>query len=332
MSLVSRVKEIILQGIDDLYKQSFTDREVTLNITKPEFEGDYTVVLFSIVKQLKKSPEQLGRELGAWLVEKNADLFKNYNVIKGFLNLTISDNYWTDFLQKNYSDPNFAVRPTKNEKVMVEYSSPNTNKPLHLGHLRNNVLGWSVAEILKANGYEVIKTCIVNDRGIHICKSMLAWQKYANGATPQSTNMKGDHFVGKYYVMFEAELKKQAEPIIVRIFQNDLSGFEGEDADQLQKLLRALAELKEDDQEKIDKIKEDRYKNILKTVKNVVISSISLGTLSGLSITGAILSFIGANVKTPQITDEIIDANFSIKDRQRSNGLTYLLEVKEKFQ
>ena len=257
MSLVSLIKPIVLQGLDDLYKQSFTDKDVTLNITKPEFEGDYTIVLFSFVKQLKKSPEQLGRELGAYLVEKNAGLFKNYNVIKGFLNLTISDDYWIDFLHENYSDAKFAVKPPRNEKIMVEYSSPNTNKPLHLGHLRNNVLGWSVAEILKANGYEVIKTCIVNDRGIHICKSMLAWQKYANGATPQSTNMKGDHFVGEYYVKFEAELKKQAEPIIDRIFQNDLSDIEGEDADQLQKLLPALTDLKKDDQDKIDKIKEE---------------------------------------------------------------------------
>ena len=257
MSLVSRIKPIILQGLAELYKQSFTDKDVTLNITKPEFEGDYTIVLFSFVKQLKKSPEQLGQELGAWLVEKNPDLFKNYNVIKGFLNLTISDDYWVDFLQENYSDPNFAVKPQKGVKIMVEYSSPNTNKPLHLGHLRNNFLGWSVAEIFRTNGFKVIKTCIVNDRGIHICKSMLAWQKYANGATPQSTNTKGDHFVGEYYVMFEAELKKQAEPIIDRIFQNDLSGIEGEDADQLKKLLQALAELKKDDEEKIEKIKEE---------------------------------------------------------------------------
>src|ERR1700704_447003 len=183
MSLVSRIRPIILQGLDDLYKQSFTDKDVTLNITKPEFEGDYTIVLFSFVKQLKKSPEQLGRELGSWLLEKKPDLFKRYNVIKGFLNLTISDSYWIDFLQENYSDPNFVVKAPNNIKIMVEYSSPNTNKPLHLGHLRNNFLGWSVAEILKANGYEVVKTCIVNDRGIHICKSMLAWQKYANGAT-----------------------------------------------------------------------------------------------------------------------------------------------------
>jgi arginyl-tRNA synthetase len=257
MPLVIRIKPIILQGLNDLYKQSFTDKDISLNITKPEFEGDYTIVLFSFVKHLKKSPEQIGRELGAWLVEKNPDLFKNYNVIKGFLNLTIADDYWIDFLQENYGNPNFPVKPPKGVRIMVEYSSPNTNKPLHLGHLRNNFLGWSVAQILKANGYEVIKTCIVNDRGIHICKSMLAWQKYANGATPQSTNTKGDHFVGEYYVMFETELKKQAEPIIDRLFRNDLTGIEGEDADQLKKLLQALADLKKDDDEKIEKIKEE---------------------------------------------------------------------------
>lgn len=214
MSIVSRIKPLVVQALGDLYKQAFTEADLTINSTKPEFEGDYTLVLFSFVKQLKKSPEQLGNEIGEVLVKNNPDLFSGYNVIKGFLNLTITDAYWTEVLQSNYDNPGFGFKSPNGEKVMVEYSSPNTNKPLHLGHLRNNFLGWSVAQILKESGYEVIKSCIVNDRGIHICKSMIAWQLFANGATPQSTNTKGDHFVGEYYVKFNDAYKKQVEELV----------------------------------------------------------------------------------------------------------------------
>ena len=214
MSIVSRIKPLVVQVLGDLYKQAFTEADLTINSTKPEFEGDYTLVLFSFVKQLKKSPEQLGNEIGEALVKNNPDLFSGYNVIKGFLNLTITDAYWTEILQSNYNNVRFGFKSPNGEKVMVEYSSPNTNKPLHLGHLRNNFLGWSVAQILKESGYEVIKSCIVNDRGIHICKSMIAWQLFANGATPQSTNTKGDHFVGEYYVKFNDVYKKQVEELV----------------------------------------------------------------------------------------------------------------------
>lgn len=214
MSIVSRIKPLVVQALGDLYKQAFTEADLTINSTKPEFEGDYTLVLFSFVKQLKKSPEQLGNEIGEALVKNNQDLFSGYNVIKGFLNLTITDAYWTEILQSNYNNARFGFKSPNGEKVMVEYSSPNTNKPLHLGHLRNNFLGWSVAQILKESGYEVIKSCIVNDRGIHICKSMIAWQLFANGATPQSTNTKGDHFVGEYYVKFNDAYKKQVEELV----------------------------------------------------------------------------------------------------------------------
>lgn len=216
MSIVSRIKPLVVRALDDLYKQAFTEADLTINSTKPEFEGDYTLVLFSFVKQLKKSPEQLGNEIGEALVKNNPDLFSRYNIIKGFLNLTITDAYWTEVLQSNYDNVRFGFKSPNGEKVMVEYSSPNTNKPLHLGHLRNNFLGWSVAQILKESGYEVIKSCIVNDRGIHICKSMIAWQLFANGATPQSTNTKGDHFVGEYYVKFNDEYKKQVEELVAR--------------------------------------------------------------------------------------------------------------------
>ncbi len=219
MSIINQIKPLVIKELKNLYGQDpiaigFQEAELTINNTKPEFEGDYTLVLFTFVKQLKKSPEQLGNEIGEALVKANPDIFTAYNVIKGFLNLTISDNYWLGFLQSNFSNTKFGNQPANGRKVMVEYSSPNTNKPIHLGHLRNNFLGWSVAQILKQSGYEIIKSCIVNDRGIHICKSMISWQLFANGASPQSTNTKGDHFVGEYYVRFNDEYKKQVEELV----------------------------------------------------------------------------------------------------------------------
>ncbi|MCX6317074.1 MAG: arginine--tRNA ligase [Bacteroidetes bacterium] len=210
MSIVTTIKEKVATELKTLYGQDFAAADLTINSTKPEFEGDYTLVLFSFVKQLKKSPEALGQEIGQAVVKAHPALFSAYNVIKGFLNLTVADAYWHQFLQENHSNKQFGQLPVNGKKVMVEYSSPNTNKPLHLGHLRNNFLGWSVARILQECGYEVVKSCIVNDRGIHICKSMIAWQLFANGATPASTGMKGDHFVGEYYVKCENEIKRQS--------------------------------------------------------------------------------------------------------------------------
>jgi arginyl-tRNA synthetase len=214
MSIAEQIRKASKKTLQELYSLTIDEKDIQINETKPEFEGDYTLVLFSFIKQLKKSPEQLGKEIGDHLVNNDPDLFSAYNVIKGFLNLTVQNNYWVEFLQKNYSDTNFGKKNTVDKKVMVEYSSPNTNKPLHLGHLRNNFLGWSVAEILKANGSEITKTCIVNDRGIHICKSMIAWQLFANGETPESTGKKGDHFVGDYYVKFNDEYKKQIDELV----------------------------------------------------------------------------------------------------------------------
>ncbi len=214
MDSVFKIKEAVQHALKELYNHDAELNRITVSETKPEFAGDYTIVLFSFVKSLKKPPEQLGNELGEYLIKRNADLFTTHNIIKGFLNLTIADSYWINFLNHNFSDSKYGSKIPNGKKVMVEYSSPNTNKPLHLGHLRNNFLGWSVAEILKTNGYEVIKSCIVNDRGIHICKSMIAWQLFANGDTPQSTNTKGDHFVGDYYVKFNDEYKKQVEDLI----------------------------------------------------------------------------------------------------------------------
>ena len=214
MSIVNQLQIGVLKSLASLYEQTFSEKDFQINQTKPEFEGDYTVVLFSLVKTLRLSPDAIGNQLGEKLVTDYPEIFTSFNIIKGFLNLTVTDNYWITLLNKNHADSCFGKKALTGKKVMVEYSSPNTNKPLHLGHLRNNFLGWSVAEILKANGQEVIKSCIVNDRGIHICKSMIAWQWYANGATPQSTNTKGDHLVGAYYVKFNDVYKEQVAALM----------------------------------------------------------------------------------------------------------------------
>lgn len=216
MSVTEQIKTTAAAALKKLYQFDIADESILVNATKSEFEGDYTLVLFSFVKQLKKSPEILGKELGDYLVLEHQTLFSNYNVIKGFLNLSIHNNTWYQFLENTYNNSSFGKATATNKKVMVEYSSPNTNKPLHLGHLRNNFLGWSIAEILKTNGNDVIKTCIVNDRGIHICKSMIAWQLFGNNTTPQSSNTKGDHFVGDYYVKFNDEYKKQIDELVAQ--------------------------------------------------------------------------------------------------------------------
>lgn len=236
MSVVKQIKQSAVKAIRELYQFDIQEEQILVNATKPEFEGDYTIVLFAFVKQLKKSPDVLGNELGSYLTKNNGKLFSAYNIIKGFLNLTVADNYWVDFLQAQFNNASYGIKEKNGERVMVEYSSPNTNKPLHLGHLRNNFLGWSIAEILKANGYDVVKTCIVNDRGIHICKSMIAWQLFANGATPQSTNTKGDHFVGDYYVKFNDEYKKQIEELKAK-------GLTQEDAEKNAPIMKATQQM-----------------------------------------------------------------------------------------
>lgn len=236
MAIAKQVKPLIVKALSELYNYGTTENDLTINITKPEFEGDYTLVLFSFVKQLKKSPEALGKEIGEYLIANNAELFTAFNVIKGFLNLTIADAYWQNFLISAHADPNLGRKQPSGKNVVVEYSSPNTNKPLHLGHLRNNFLGWSVAQLLKESGYDVVKTAILNDRGIHICKSMVAWQQFANGATPESTGIKGDHFVGDYYVLFGVEHKKQMEKLIAE-------GMTKEEADKNAPLMAAAQKM-----------------------------------------------------------------------------------------
>lgn len=223
MSVVEQIKKAAASTITALYEIPVQPADVLVNATKPEFEGDYTVVLFALVKQLKKSPDVLGEEIGNALIEKFPALFSSYNIIKGFLNLSVTDAYWFRFLSDQHSNEKFGFNNNTQEKVMVEYSSPNTNKPLHLGHLRNNFLGWSIAAILKATGHDVAKTCIVNDRGVHICKSMIAWQRFANGATPASTGMKGDHFVGDYYVKFNDAYKKEIDELVASGMSKELA-------------------------------------------------------------------------------------------------------------
>lgn len=232
--LANILQEKAKQTIQSLYGIEVGDLQISP--TKPEFEGDYTIVLFALVKQLKKSPDALGKEIGEHLAANNAQLVTGFNMIKGFLNLSVNDQYWVDLLNKQYKDICYGKKELHGGKVMVEYSSPNTNKPLHLGHLRNNFLGWSIAEIYKAAGYEVIKSCIINDRGIHICKSMIAWNLFANGATPESTNMKGDHFVGDYYVKFNDAFKAEVEELVA-------GGMDREKAEKEAPILKAAQEM-----------------------------------------------------------------------------------------
>jgi arginyl-tRNA synthetase len=199
-----------IKAVKHIYQTDITPADVSLQETRKEFDGQVTIVTFPFTKFSRKSPEQTGADIGEFIKNELKEV-SAFNVIKGFLNISLSDQFWIDQLYKNIATDDFAINKPNGKKVMVEYSSPNTNKPLHLGHVRNNLLGYSVAEILKAAGYEVIKTNLVNDRGIHICKSMLAWQLFGNGETPESTGMKGDHLVGKYYVIFDKEYKKEIE-------------------------------------------------------------------------------------------------------------------------
>lgn len=204
--------EQTVAAVKALYGADIPESQISLQDTRKEFEGQITIVTFPVTRFSKKSPEQTGTEIGEYL-KANVEAISAFNVIKGFLNISLSDSYWIALLNNTIAAADFGKFPANGKKLMVEYSSPNTNKPLHLGHIRNNLLGYSVSEILKAYGYDIIKANLVNDRGIHICKSMLAWQKFGNGETPESTGMKGDHLVGKYYVVFDKEYKKEIDAL-----------------------------------------------------------------------------------------------------------------------
>jgi arginyl-tRNA synthetase len=212
MSVEKEIVPVIASAFSSIWQTSLPVESISLQATKKEFEGTHTLVCFPLTRYTKLSPEATADALGKYLVEHVAYI-SQYNVVKGFLNLTISDAFWLENLKTIAKTPNYGFGAKKSEQVIVEYSSPNTNKPLHLGHLRNNFLGYSVAEILEANGYTVVRNNLVNDRGIHICKSMLAYQKFGNGETPESSGLKGDHLVGKYYVVFDKALKAESEKL-----------------------------------------------------------------------------------------------------------------------
>ncbi len=202
-----------VKAVKELYGQDIAEDVINLQETRKEFEGQVTIVVFPVVRFSKKSPEETGNDIGTFLQQNVAEVV-GFNVVKGFLNLSIAESYWVNLFNDTLLASDFLMAKPNGQKVMVEYSSPNTNKPLHLGHVRNNLLGYSVSELLKADGYEVIKTNLVNDRGIHICKSMLAWQKWGNGETPESTGLKGDKLVGNYYVVFDKEYKKEINALV----------------------------------------------------------------------------------------------------------------------
>ena len=215
MTIEHTLSKAVVSAIKTLYGADITAEQASLQKTKKEFKGHLTLVVFPFLKISKKSPEQTALEIGDYLRDNNAGLIADFNVIKGFLNITVDGSCWVESLNEINSLPGFGFVEATDDSplVMIEYSSPNTNKPLHLGHIRNNLLGFSLSEIMKANGYKVVKTNIVNDRGIHICKSMLAWKKWGEGATPESTGKKGDHLVGEFYVLFDKNYKAELKEL-----------------------------------------------------------------------------------------------------------------------
>ena len=237
MSIESLLTTKVIEAVKKCYDADVDKDKVQLQATRKEFAGDLTVVVFPFTRFSKKSPEETGKELGGYL-KQHIEEIKDYNVVKGFLNIEISAAYWLGVLNEVAQDPKYGyVHENSGHSYMIEYSSPNTNKPLHLGHIRNNLLGWSVSEIQKANGHEVRMVNLVNDRGIHICKSMIAWKKFANGATPESTGTKGDHFVGDYYVRFDKEYKAEIKALMEK------EGMEEEEAKKKAPILLEAQEM-----------------------------------------------------------------------------------------
>lgn len=220
MDLEKQIISTLQQAFKELFDHQVGENEISLQPTRKEFEGTYTFVVFPYLKITKLNPEASSTQLGGFL-KANCEVVEGFNVVKGFLNISIAETSWLDKFKQLYTNPFFGQLPQNGKKVMVEYSSPNTNKPLHLGHLRNNFLGFSVSEILKANGYEVIKANLVNDRGIHICKSMVAYKHFGNGETPETSHTKGDHLAGKYYVIFDKEHKKQTQELIQKGYNEE---------------------------------------------------------------------------------------------------------------
>jgi arginyl-tRNA synthetase len=222
MSIIETLTIAIKNAVKQLYLVDSETNQIQVQKTKKEIKGDYTINVFPLLKISKLSPEQTAIELGNYII-KNNEFSDNYNIIKGFLNIEIKKEFWTNFLNYNYTKETYGEIENNNQDVMIEYSSPNTNKPLHLGHIRNNLLGFSISEIKKAAGNNVKKVNLVNDRGIHICKSMLAWQKFGNGETPETNNIKGDKLVGNYYVKFDKEYKKQIEELTNKGIEKEIA-------------------------------------------------------------------------------------------------------------
>ncbi len=215
--MIANIQNAVIAAIKEIYGQDVPEKMVQLQKTRAEFEGNLTLVVFPFLKMSKKAPEATAQEIGEHL-KANCKTISGYNVVKGFLNLSISDEAWLDLLARIDGDEHYGEKQAKDDSplVMIEYSSPNTNKPLHLGHVRNNLLGWSLAQIMQANGNKVVKTNIVNDRGIHICKSMLAWLKWGNGETPETSGKKGDHLIGDYYVAFDKHYREEIKELVAQ--------------------------------------------------------------------------------------------------------------------
>ena len=234
MEIEKLILDAVKRSVEALYGE-LSGEQLQLQKTRKEFEGDYTFVVFPLLKKSRKSPEMTANEIGAHVVEHTPEICA-FNVIKGFLNLTLDASFWADRFVEIFTDKEFGQAAPTGRVMMIEYSSPNTNKPLHLGHIRNNLLGYSVAEILKANGHSVIKANLVNDRGIHICKSMLAWKRYGGGETPASSGMKGDHLVGKYYVEFDKHYKAEIKELVA-------GGMSEEEAKKQASIMREAQEM-----------------------------------------------------------------------------------------
>ena len=258
MTILSQLKAAAGAALSQLYPdQAFPPESITVSQTKPDFEGDYTLVLFPFVKALRQKPDAIGQAMGAYLVA-HAGLFSQFSIVSGFLNLTVKEGIWTKFLAEEFHNQRYGDAPNHDHRVMVEYSSPNTNKPLHFGHLRNNFLGWAMAEILRSQGHQVVKANLINDRGIHICKSMIAWQRYAEGATPESSGEKGDHLVGEYYVRFNTELTAEYSDLRGAIDQGDYSGVPEEKAERIKAMAAQLTSPEiQADREKHKKLQDD---------------------------------------------------------------------------
>ncbi len=238
MTLENILTQLTKDAVKALYDIDCTDAQVQLQKTRAEFEGNITLVVFPFVKMARKAPQMVAAEIGEWLSTNAAQLVAKYNAVQGFLNLSIADSFWVEQLQAIDAEAAYGMQPDRNQLMMVEYSSPNTNKPLHLGHVRNNLLGYSVAKIQEANGWKVVKTNIVNDRGIHICKSMLAWLKFGNGETPETSGKKGDHLIGDYYVRFDVEYKKQIAELVANGMDEETAKREAPLIQEAQAMLR----------------------------------------------------------------------------------------------